>query len=185
MSVSNGPSYFQVAGLGVAQSGARTIEAFESVDGKVGRARLEAWRCHNDAGLDLVLAYITPQVGSREVRCTERHGSPTHFDAIVNRLRLTINSEDTSTEWVMLKLAQPKEGGVRARFNLHGADWSLLRTVTGLDVRGTLSELGAREYSPPDRERASVAPSVAFAAGDRRVPMAVFVCTRVLPLLRS
>lgn len=181
----NGASGFRVADLDLVPTETRTIESFETVEGGFGRARLATWLCTNHAGLELELAYITPEAGSREVRCIDRRASPGIFDAIVERVRLTIGTAGPTTDWVMLKLVRPKEGGVRPRFNLFGADWQLLRAAAGVDVRGTLLGLGARDYTPPERERAPAAPSVAFPTGDRPVPLAAFVCTRVMPVLRG
>lgn len=181
----NGVSGFRVADLDLVPTDTRRIESFETVEGGFGRARLETWLCTNHAGLELELAYITPEAGSREVRCIDRRASPGVFDAIVERVRLTIGTAGPTTDWVMLKLVRPKEGGVRPRFNLFGADWTLLATASGVDVRSTLFGLGARDYTPPERERAPAAPSVAFPSGDRRVPLTAFVCTRVLPVLRG
>jgi len=137
-------------------------------------------------GLHLTVHDTTWRNGERDICARERHDSPSRYDKLVDRLRLTVNTDPDGCR-IDLRQARIRDGRPRLvtaapdELTL-GAGLDLVSWLRGRGaVVGTREELGLSHGRDPHRRRLAVR----FAAEDTLLPVAVYALTRIAPVQRE
>lgn len=137
-----------------------------------------------------VLLELTHQrwEGGGQCVVTSRVDSPPAYDRLVNRLRMGILPNDDGTDVCELAIAKwdhKNPFGSMRQATMADLDAPLERSASALLVEAGALDLGLRSEVLADEGRRRNYLCARFPSGDAVGPLAAFVITRVVPMLRE